>query len=141
MPAVHELWYCVKALSMKVCRYPITSIMMSMNKKVFNFRLKKINTKSAFMSSWRSGYLWPWMTFIVDMIGTNWSIWQVLYPRSIDPENWYTLTGQISWNAWFWIRIDFWLEKRGEGLLLWTKMHMYERLEDIRLLIFFQAKH
>ena len=42
MPAVHELWYCVKALSMKVCRYPITSIMMSMNKKVLIFDWRKL---------------------------------------------------------------------------------------------------
>ena len=31
-------------------------------------------------------------------------------------------------------------KKRGERLLLWTKMYMYERLENIRLLIFFQPK-
>ena len=127
---------------MKAYRYPFIAITTSMNKTVFNFRLKKINTTSAFMSSWRSGYFLPWMTVYKWHDLNDWrQMTCVLYPGNVEYKNGHVLTWQ---NGWICVNsesglIFVWKKRRGERLLLWTNMYTNERMNTIRLLIFFQT--
>ena len=112
-----------------------------MYKTVSNFQLKKINTKSAFMSSWWSGYFYHEWLFIDDMIWMTGGRWHVCYiPEILNMRTdiyWHDRTAEYMREFWIWV--GFWLKKRGERLLLWTNMYTNERMNTIRLLIFFQT--
>ena len=126
---------------MKAYRYPIIAITTSMNKTVFNFRLKKINTTSAFMSSWWSGYLLPWMTVYR---------WHDLNDRK-------HMTGVISRKYWSWeltyidrteqlnicVILDlgwFLIEKKRRAIIVMNENVYVWTIEKYQTLNFFSAK-
>ena len=129
---------------MKVYRYPIIAIITSMYKTVFNFQLKKINTKSAFMSSWWSGYFYHEWLFIDDMIWITGGRWHMCYTPAMLNENWHILTWQKQQNICVNSEsglIFVWKKEESDYCYERSNMYMYERMKTIQLLIFFSAKN
>ena len=119
-----------------------------MYKTVFNFHLKKINTKSAFMSSWWSGYFYQASVITELMTVYRWhdlNNWrQMIYGKHVTMVKIYVIIQKYwTWKLtkidmtdiaesvrkfWFWV--NFWLKKNGERLLLWTTEHVNVRTNE-----------
>ena len=102
--------------------------------------MKKINTTSAFMSSWWSGYLLPWMTVyrwhdlndrkhMTGVISRKYWSWELTYIDRTDQLNICVIL-DLGW---------FLIEKKRRAIIV-MKKNMCGRLENNRLLIFFSQK-